>query len=215
MGRGWFSYRIDGGYSQEAMQKLYKEIDLWVAHTVSFDADKMERFRKLGVESWFYGPMIYEQRKNSGCGSNTFTDLDLLVNRAIGWIGWKYQSGWVEWEFDWNASAAWYDAENFKEPARIYNGSGQLIYRGEVMGYKEPIASIRLKAQRRGLQDYEYFWLLGQKDRAAADRLVNGVVYKRPFGRAAMLDTEIWKNNPEAWDSARDAAGEAIAGKVK
>ena len=70
----------------------------------------------------------------SGCGSNTFLDLDLLVNRGIGWVGWKYQSGWVEWEFDWNAFASWYEAENFKEPSgRRYNGSGQLIYRGAVM----------------------------------------------------------------------------------
>ena len=90
--------------------------------------------------------MIYEQ-KQRGCGSNTFLDLDLLVNRGIGWVGWKYQSGWVEWEFDWNAFASWYEAENFKEPDWAqYNGSGQLIYRGAVMNYDEPIASIRLKA---------------------------------------------------------------------
>jgi hypothetical protein len=156
--------------------------------------------------------MIYEQRKNSGCGSNTFLDLDLLVNRAIGWIGWKYRSGWVEWEFDWNASAAWYEAENFKEPRRIYNGSGQSIYRGSVMGYSQPVASIRLKAQRRGLQDFEYFHLLGQKrGREAADRLVDRIIYKRPFGKQAMLDTEIWKNHPEEWDRARDEAGELLA----
>ena len=53
-------------------------------------------------------------KRTPACGSNTFLDLDLLVNRAIGWVGWKYNSGWVEWEFDWNAYAAWYEAENFK-----------------------------------------------------------------------------------------------------
>jgi hypothetical protein len=174
----------------------------------------MDYFRKRGVESWFYGPMLYEQRKNSGCGSNTFLDLDLLVNRGIGWVGWKYNAGWVEWEFDWHAYSAWYEAENFKEPARIYNGSGQLIYRGTVMGYTQPVASIRLKAQRRGLQDFEYFWLLAQKTgRAKSDALVDGVVYKRPFGKQAMLDTEIWKNNPEDWDRARDAAGDLLSGR--
>ena len=108
---------------------------------------------------------------------------------------------------------AWYEAENFKEPKRIFNGSGQLIYRGEVMGYREPIASIRLKAQRRGLQDFEYFWLLSERSggKEEADSLVNGVIPKNPFGKAAMFDTEIWKNNPEAWDEARIAAGERIA----
>jgi glycosyl hydrolase family 123 len=213
LGRGWFEYRIDGGYSREVMKKLAAEVDLLVCHSVSFDIDDVDYYRTLGVETWFYGPMIYEQRKNSGCGSNTFLDLDLLVNRAIGWVGWKYQSGWVEWEFDWNAYASWYEAENFKEPERIFNGSGQLIYRGDVMGYREPIASIRLKAQRRGLQDYEYFWLLSQTagGKTAADALVNSVIYKKPFGEAAMLDTEIWKNNPEAWDRVRIAAGAKIA----
>jgi hypothetical protein len=216
MGRDWFKYRIDGGYSREAMQKLQREVDLWICHTVSYDRDTVEHFRGKGVETWFYGPMIYEQRKNSGCGSNTFLDLDLLVNRAIGCIGWKYQAGWVEWEFDWNAYASWYEAENFKEPKRTYNGSGQLVYRGAVMGYDAPVPSIRLKAQRRGLQDYEYFWLLANAgDRAAADRTVNGIVYKQPFGKAAMLDTEIWKNDPDAWERARIAAGDVIAKATK
>ena len=120
----------------------------------------------------------------------------------------------MEWAFDWNAYAAWYEAENFKEPERIYNGSGQLIYRGNVMDYQQPIPSVRLKVQRRGLQDYEYFWLLLQRtgSREEADRLVNGIIYKKPFGEAAMLDTEIWKNDPEEWEKARIRAGDLMAG---
>ena len=137
------------------------------------------------------------------------------MNRAIGWIGWKYQAGWVEWEFDWHAYASWYEAENFKDPERAYNGSGQLIYRGAPMGYNDPIPSIRLKAQRRGLQDYEYFWLLAKTgNRESADNTVNSVVYKNPFGKAAMLDIEIWKNDPDAWERARIAAGDMLAKHV-
>jgi hypothetical protein len=40
---------------------------------------------------------------------------------------------------------------------------------------------------------------------------VNSIVYKRPFGKNAMLDIEIWKNNPEEWDLVRMAAGERLA----
>ena len=84
------------------------------------------------------------------------------------------------------------------------------------MGYDAPVPSIRLKAQRRGLQDYEYFWLLANAgDHAAADRTVNSIVYKQPFGRTAMLDTEIWKNDPDAWERARIAAGGLIAKAIK
>ena len=215
MGRGWFKYRIDGGYEPEVMAKLAAEVELLVCHTVEFDPDKVTEYRKKGIDTWFYGPMIYEQKKNSGCGSNTFLDLDLLVNRGIGWLGWKYQTGWVEWEFDWSAFAAWYEAENFKEPERIYNGSGQLIYRGAVMGYDGPVPSIRLKAQRRGLQDYEYFWLLAQKTGSsqAADGLVNRVIFKDTFGVKAMFDTEVWRNNPDDWEQTRIEAGGMIEGK--
>lgn len=218
IGRGWFKYRIDGGYSRPVMERLSKEVELWICHTVDFNIDDVQYLRTKGVDTWFYGPMIYEKKENSGCGSNTFLDLDLLVNRGIGWVGWKYQTGWVEWEFDWNAFASWYEAENFKEAdGRSYNGSGQLIYRGAVMDYDGPIPSIRLKAMRRGLQDYEYFWLLANAagDRKEADDLVNSVVYKRPFGKAALLDVEIWKNSPEAWDNARTTAGERLDRHVR
>ena len=213
MGRGWFKYRVDGGYSRPAMQRLSKEVELWVCHTEDFDIGEVNYFRGKGVETWFYGPMIYEQKKNGGCGSNTFLDLDLLIGRGIGWVGWKYRAGWVEWEFDWNAYAAWYEAENYKGPQNRYNGSGQLIYRGAVMGYRDPIPSIRLKAQRRGLQDYEYFWLLARKagGKEPADRIVNRIVYKNPFGPKALLDTEIWRNNPDEWERARLEAGGLIA----
>jgi len=90
-----------------------------------------------------------------------------------------------------------------------------LIYRGVVMGYQQPIPSIRLKAQRRGLQDYEYFWLLAQKTgtRGASDQLVNRIVYKKPFGAKAMLDTEIWKNNPDEWEASRIEAGMNLGGR--
>jgi hypothetical protein len=217
LGRGWFFYRIDGGYDREVMEQLAREVDLWVCHTVAFDPATARHFENRGLRTWFYGPMIYEQRKNSGCGSNTFLDLDLNVNRAIGWIGWKYQTGWVEWEFDWNARAAWYEAENFKEPERIFNGSGQLIYRGDVMNYDGPVPSIRLKSTRRGLQDYEYFWLLTETtgNPEAANRIVNRVIYKNPFGEAAMLDTGIWKNDPAEWEKARIEAGELIAEAIQ
>jgi hypothetical protein len=72
-----------------------KKVELWVCHTAHFDIDDVDYFRTKGVTTWFYGPMIYDQKKNGGCGSNTFLDLDLLLNRGIGRVGWKYRSGWV------------------------------------------------------------------------------------------------------------------------
>jgi len=212
LGKGWFKYRIDGGYSWEAMDFLHPYVNLWVCHSVGFDAKKMAHFREKGVEPWFYGPMIYERRANSGCGSNTFIDLDLLTCRGIGWAAWKHKCGYCEWEFDWNADIAWRTAANYDRGRVAYNGSGQFIYRGEPIGRVGPVPSIRLKAHRRGFQDYEYFWLLQQAGKSdAADEVVDGIVHTPPFGQESVGNTEIWRNNPEEWDAARIRAGELLA----
>jgi hypothetical protein len=80
------------------------------------------------------------------------------------------------------------------------------------MAYDRPVPSIRLKAQRRGLQDYEYFKLLaGGRGEAEADRIVNEVVFGRPFGEKSIGVTNLWKNNPDAWDEARREAAKMIA----
>ena len=229
-GKDWFRYRIDGGYPWKAMEGLKNHVDLWVCHTIGFDKKKMAHFRKQGVEPWFYGPMIYERSGNANCGSNTFTDLDLLTCRGVGWVAWKYQSGYCQWEFDAYYHAPrrgprkrkdgdrnWWEAINVtygRGGRQQYNGSGLLIYRGakELSGSTDPVASIRLKAHRRGFQDYEYFWLLRQAGMAAkADELVNSVIHREPFGRAAVKQTEIWKNNPEAWDEVRTKIGEMLS----
>ncbi len=223
-GEGWFDYRIDGGYSFAAMEKLHPYVGLWVCHTAGYDADKMAHFRKLGVEPWFYGPMVYERRGNSACGSNTFTDLDLLTCRGVGWAAWKLGSGYCQWEFD-----AFYDDERkLRRPTRPYekawtramncryggkefNGSGLLIYRGALVGSRAPLATIRLKAHRRGFQDYEYFRLLKQAGLGErADELVNGVCHTVPFGGRNYGNVNVWKHDPEAWDAVRIQAGKLL-----
>ena len=220
MGKGWFQYRIDGGYSWEAMESLQEHVGLWVCHSIGFDHEKMAHFRDKGVEPWFYGPMIYEARVNSSAGSNTFTDLDLLTCRGMGWAAWKHKCGYCQWEFDsfwdqpndcYDPEKNWTEAVNFRKGDRAFNGSGLLIYRGSFIGTDEPVGSIRLKAHRRGFQDYEYFWLLAQAgQQEQADRLVDSVVHAIPFGRRSVGNIEIWKNDPAAWDDVRIQAGELL-----
>ena len=48
MGRGWFKYRVDGGYSRPVMERLSKEVELWVCHTVDFNIDDVEVFPNEG-----------------------------------------------------------------------------------------------------------------------------------------------------------------------
>ncbi|HET6428667.1 MAG TPA: glycoside hydrolase domain-containing protein [Phycisphaerae bacterium] len=219
LGEGWFKYRIDGGYNSPAMRQLADYVDLWVCATIGFDQPKIQRFRDR-VEPWFYGSVIYETTQSGGeNGSNTLLDLDVLTGRCLGWIAWKYRCGYCAWEFDahWieggphRPLANWTEAINFRKGDAAFNGSGLLIYRGEFIGSDRPVASIRLKAHRRGFQDYEYFWLLKEAGEGpAADRIVNSIIHGQPLGWDAAGKTENWKNNPEAWDAARIEAGNML-----
>ena len=234
-GKDWFDFRIDGGYNSPYMRPLAPYVDLWVCHTAGWHHEKLENFAAKGVEPWFYGPLIYEQPGNSGCGSNTLTDLDLLSNRGIGWCAWKLRSGYCEWEFDANFirdpwqrgrpkepwAKGWTVARNCRWKGgggyREYNGSGLLILPGLLADMKGiPLPTVRLKAQRRGMQDYEYFWLLREAGKGkVADALVDSVVLVKPFGGPNYRNPNIWKHNPEVWDEVRIKAGELLHAGAK
>ena len=80
------------------------------------------------------------------------------------------------------------------------------------MGLEEPVASIRLKLMRRGSQDYEYFWLLSQKNggKAQADSIAASVVHE-PLGTAETWGSAgMWKHDAEDWDRARIRLGDLI-----
>ncbi|HLA38777.1 MAG TPA: hypothetical protein VJ417_02220, partial [Candidatus Glassbacteria bacterium] len=70
-------YRVDGGYSREAMEVIHEAIDYWCCHSVGYDMETVQEYRKLGITDWVYGPVLYERRGNSGVGSSTFIDLEL------------------------------------------------------------------------------------------------------------------------------------------
>lgn len=85
-----------------------------------------------------------------------------------------------------------------KEWIRL-NGDGVLFYPGTPAGLREPLASFTLKSLRRGLQDYEYLWLLQQKGKSADD-LVSKLT-PRP---------NEWSRDPDAWDQARIELGQRL-----
>ncbi|HEU4752607.1 MAG TPA: glycoside hydrolase domain-containing protein [Armatimonadota bacterium] len=82
------------------------------------------------------------------------------------------------------------------------NGDGCLFYPGTPAGLREPLSSFTMKSLRRGLQDYEYLWLLKQKGespQAVVDRLV-----PKP---------NQWSRDPNAWDEARIELGKRLASR--
>jgi hypothetical protein len=69
-----------------------------------------------------------------------------------------------------------------------------LIWPGKPYGLERPIPSIRLKRLLRGLQDYEYLWLLKQNARPGiAERLAKDLV---PFGGASCYMNHFLDSHP-------------------
>lgn len=224
------SYRVDGGYSEEAMAFIGKSISSWASHTINYDAEKMKKYQSMGIKDWLYGPMIYESKVNSWVGSLTFTDLPLVNDRAISWACFKYNTySWISWGAGVGGKAGWYDPESWKDQYKIgadsdsgytykkINGSALLVYSGGIVpNVSGPCPSIRLKSLRSGVQEYEYMRMLKNLDKgdARVKALVNEVIYE-PFGEKSIGKLDVWSFDVQKWDEVRDRMGELINGYYK
>ena len=221
-------FRVDGGYSEEAMAVISNSINSWASHTINYEIEKMRKYQEMGIEDWLYGPMLYESKVNSWVGSSTFIDLPLLNDRAISWSSWKYKTySWISWGIGAGWGRAWYDPESWKDTYKSgadsdpgftfkkLNGNGLLIYApGIVPNVDEACPSIRLKSMRNGVQEYEYMRLLaaleGNDDQA--DQAVNSII-KQPYGQNAIGKLDVWSFDAEEWNKKRIEMGEMIHGR--
>ena len=202
-------FRVDGGYNDTAMQVIENAISSWAVHTIEFDDSRFNKYAKMGIRQWLYGPMIYESKVNSWVGSSTFTDLPLVNDRAISWASWKYHAhSWISWGIGAGWKAGWYDSETWKSAndagnadgydEKKLNGNGMLLYSpGIIPNVKGPCPSIRLKMMRNGVQEYEYMRLLSliDKNDNRVSNIVNKVI-KQPFGNNAVGHIDVWSYDP-------------------
>jgi len=146
-----------------------------------YNVPALQRRQGKGARAWFYG----------GAGR---IDFGLLINRRFAHRAWRWRTdGFCFWCADW-----WDSDDPWTNGEVGHRGFDFLYYPGNTVGIPGPLPSLRLKALRRGLQDYEYLWLLSQKfegDRLAADALLcddqdtNADAWNAPLDRvvAAML----------------------------
>ena len=219
------SFRVDGSYSEEAMQVIQNSISSWASHTINYNIDKVRKYQEMGIEDWLYGPMLYESKVNSWVGSSTFIDLPLVNDRAISWSSWKYNTrSWISWGVGAGWMHAWYDPETWKDSYKSgsesdavftfkkLNGNGLLVYSpGVVPDVYGVCPSIRLKTMRDGVQEYEYMRLLSELDgnNERVNEIVNSII-KQPFGKNAIGNLDVWSFDPELWDQKRIELGELI-----
>ncbi|MGI6524201.1 MAG: glycoside hydrolase domain-containing protein [Bdellovibrionota bacterium] len=150
---------------------------------------------KHGIERWFYWESTYYNNFQGGTGeSDVFKEAHTFggktkVDPVIGETGWNYGNG---------DGVLFYPGTDRVFPASSYNIEG-------------PIASLRLKHWRRGLQDVDYLTLAAAKNPKKVQEIVSRVVPKTlwEYGVSDPQDptwvvTDIsWSTDPDVWEKAR------------
>ena len=168
---------------------LHGAVDIWVPLFSLFDPETAAARRALGERIWTYTALCQ--------GKPTpwwHLDYPLFNYRIPAWMAWTYHmEGLLYWGgmSYWNAvEDPWTDPETYrpgeessageKSPVRkgpVFNGEGSLLYPGATVGLEGPVPSMRLKAIRDSIEDFEYLTILESLGaRTQAEGLVGSVV---------------------------------------
>ena len=184
---------------------LYGAVDIWVPLFPLFTPDAAAARQALGEEIWTYTALCQDK-------PTPWWEIDfpLLNYRAPAWIAWRfrergllYWGGLSYWD---KVDDPWTDPKTYGtwKNGEGWNGEGVLVYPGRAAGYDGIAPSVRLKALRDGIEDYEYMAILERAGLAAeAQRIVEPLA-------ASWFQ---WEKDPAAYDKARVRLAELIVAK--
>lgn len=199
------------------------------------------------------GNQVWQYNGKRPASGSFATEDDGTALRVVQWAAYKKKlNGWFYWNtsyyVDYQGGAGptdvWRKAKTFGpvpvrdavrgETSGTYsNGDGVLQYPGLDMLFLEsgapnlmgPVASLRLKLWRRGIQDGDYLTLAAAKNPVAVQRIVERMVPKVLWevGVSTSRDPTYqyggtgdgigWTINPDAWENARRELADIIEGK--
>lgn len=157
---------------------------------------------KKGVDRWFFWESTYWDNFQGGTGlTNVFKQAHTFggngtTDSVIGQTGWNYSNG---------------------DGVLFYPGTDK-VFTSDSYGIGGPIASIRLKEWRRGIQDIDYVNLAYKKNPTATMAIVNKMVLKAlwdygvddPYDPSWVKTDISWSTNPDDWEAARKALAAII-----
>lgn len=118
-----------------------------------------QRAQARGAEMWFYTCC-----HPTASYPNRFLDFPLLSTRLLQWYNWRYKlSGYLHWGLNFWVDDPLHSAGR----ANLPPGDCWIVYPGP----DGPLSSIRWEALRDGFEDYEYLWLLTDRNRKLAATL--------------------------------------------
>jgi hypothetical protein len=166
-------------------------VDIWCPLFSFIDPDKVDAKIAGGDEVWSYTALA-QRAPNYSSKYNDVKDYDppywaidqpLTAYRIPTWINFQYDiTGYLYWSTVYSDRSVsgvmdpWF-LPIYAASGKHFSGEGYLIYPGKPCGIQGPVASIRLKNVRDGMEDYEYFAILEKlSDRETARKLVSTIV---------------------------------------
>ncbi len=147
----------------EAVEAEYLgKIDIYVPKLSHLNLwyPQFDEIRRQGAELWFYvccHPV--------GRYPNRFLDQSLLKARVLFWINYLYDlDGYLHWGLNHFAGDPYTEEGISKD---LPQGDRAVVYPGR----NGLLGSLRFSAQRDGLQDFEYLWVLEDQLRRTKDRI--------------------------------------------
>jgi hypothetical protein len=189
------------GGADSAWGDLYGAVDIWCPLFSLHHQDSADRRQALGETIWTYTALCQGQPTPWW-----HIDYPLLNYRVPTWIAWRYgmrgllywggMSYWDAVDDPWIHAPVYLGNGEFQQGQKgiVFNGEGSLVYPAHAVGYEGIVPTIRLKALRDAIEDYDYMALLDQLGkRAEADKIIE------PLAESFFK----WDRNPADYEQAR------------
>jgi len=181
-------------------------VDIWVLLPAMYDSvpEAVAQVMAKGDTVWSYTALVqddYSPKWEIDFAPINYRILHGFINQSLNLTGYLY------WAADlWAKDDPWgrvpvYGLNDERHAPDTYPGEGHLVYPGEQVGLEGPVASMRMKWVRDGVEDYEYVEVLKRLGREG-----RALELARTVGR----DWHHWTKDPSELDQVRMQLGEEI-----
>jgi len=165
----------------EAVESVYLgKLDIYVPNLDHLHLwySEYQKLREKGTELWFY-----TCNQPIGRYPNRYLDQPLLKVRVLHWLNYLYDiKGYLHWGLNQYA-----DVDNFYSQQAISHklplGERAIVYPGK----DSYLGSLRFSAQRDGIQDFEYLWVLENELKKIKERTGKDAFWLDPRQRPLEL----------------------------
>ena len=186
------------GGADSAWGDLYGAVDIWCPLFSLHRQESAAQRQALGETIWTYTALCQ--------GPPTpwwHIDFPLLNYRVPAWLAWRdgmkgllYWGGMSYWD---KTDDPWTQAPSYAGNGRlqqgekgiVFQGEGSLVYPARAVGYDGIVPTIRLKALRDAIEDYEYLAIFDRLGKAAEARTLVRSLAKSFFQ---------WEKDPAAYE---------------